>query len=91
MSDTPPDNGILLDTSKMGIAGSGRTSKRSHLHKILKGIMIMTKEIKVLKISNRIALLEARPKENGRVVQKLKRQYRQLTGKDYAATGPETV
>ena len=51
----------------------------------------MTKEIKVFKISNRIALLEARPKENGRVVQKLKRQYRQLTGKDYAAAGPETV
>lgn len=51
----------------------------------------MTKEIKVLKISNRIVLLEARPKENGRVVQKLKRQYRQLTGKDYAAAGPETV
>ena len=51
----------------------------------------MPKEIKILKLQNRITLLEARPKENGRVVQKLKRQYRQLTGTDYAATGPETV
>jgi hypothetical protein len=51
----------------------------------------MTKEIKILKLEVRIPLLESRPKENGRVVQKLKRQYRQLTGKEYAAAGPETV
>ena len=51
----------------------------------------MSNEFKILKISNRIALLEERPKENGRIVQKLKRQYRQLTGTDYAAAGPETV
>ena len=51
----------------------------------------MTKEIKILKLEVRIPLLEARPKENGRVVQKLKRQYRQFTGKEYAAAGPETV
>ena len=51
----------------------------------------MTKEIKILKLENRIALLEARPKENGRIVQKLKRQYKMLTGKEFAAAGPETV
>ena len=45
----------------------------------------MTKQIKVLKIENRITLLNNRPKENGRIVQKLKRQYRNLTGKDYVS------
>ena len=57
----------------------------------MKGIIRMTKEIKILKLENRIALLSDRPKDNGRIVQKLKRQYRQLTGKEYAAAGPETV
>jgi hypothetical protein len=51
----------------------------------------MTPEIKILNIRNRIALLEARPKENGNIVKKLKRQYKQYTGKEYAAAGPETV
>ena len=51
----------------------------------------MTKEIKILKLENRITLLSDRPKDNGRIVQKLKRQYHQLTGKDYAAVGSETV
>lgn len=51
----------------------------------------MTNEIKVLKVKNRIALLEARPKDNAKVIQKLKRQYRQYTGKDYAASGSESV
>ena len=45
----------------------------------------MTPEIKLLKIVNRIALLEARPKDNGRIVKKLKRQYKQYTGKEYSA------
>ena len=43
----------------------------------------MTPEIKLLKIRNRIALLESRPKDNGRIVKKLKRQYKQQTGKEY--------
>lgn len=51
----------------------------------------MSNEFTVLKITNRIALLEARPKENSNIVKKLKRQYKQYTGKDYAAAGPETV
>lgn len=51
----------------------------------------MTEEIKILKLENRIAILSARPKDNSRVVQKLKRQYKQLTGKEYAAAGSETV
>lgn len=51
----------------------------------------MTKEIKILKLENRITLLEERPKDNGRVVNKLKRQYKQLTGEEYAAAGQETV
>lgn len=51
----------------------------------------MTKEFKILKLENRIALLESRPKDNGRVVQKLKRQYKLITGKEYAAAGSETV
>jgi hypothetical protein len=57
----------------------------------MKGIMIMSKEIKILKLKNRITLLEERPKDNGRVVQKLKRQYKMLTGEEFAAAGPETV
>ena len=48
-----------------------------------KGIDTMTPEIKLLKIRNRIALLESRPKDNGRIVKKLKRQYKQQTGKEY--------
>ncbi len=51
----------------------------------------MTKEIKVLKIANRIVLLEARPKDNGRIVQKLKRQYKMFTGEEFVGAGPETV
>ena len=51
----------------------------------------MTKEIKILKLKNRITLLEERPKDNGRVVQKLKRQYKMLTGEEFAAAEPETV
>lgn len=51
----------------------------------------MSKEIKILKLKNRITLLEERPKDNGRIVQKLKRQYKMLTGEDYAAAGLETV
>jgi hypothetical protein len=51
----------------------------------------MSDQIKLMKIQNRIALLESRPKDNARVVQKLKRQYKQMTGREYAAGGPETV
>ena len=51
----------------------------------------MTKEIKILKLKNRITLLEERPKDNGRIVQKLKRQYKMLTDEEFAAAGPETV
>ena len=43
----------------------------------------MTPEIKLLQIVNRIAILEARPKDNIRIVKKLKRQYKQQTGKEY--------
>ena len=57
----------------------------------MKGIIIMTKEIIILKLQNRIALLSERNKDNGRVVQKLKRQYKMLTGEEFAAAGPETV
>ena len=46
----------------------------------------MTNPIKILKIENRITLLTNRPKENGRIIQKLKRQYRNLTGKNYEVT-----
>ena len=49
----------------------------------------MTKEIRILSITNRIALLESRPKENGNIVKKLKRQYKQYTGKDYRAGSKE--
>ena len=52
---------------------------------------MFTKELKVLQLKNRIAILEARTKNNGRIVQKLKRQYRALAGEDYAAAGVETV
>ena len=45
----------------------------------------MSTELKILKLKVRIPLLESRPKENGRIVQKLKRQYKQLTGEVYAA------
>ena len=49
----------------------------------------MTKEIRTLRIENRIALLEARTKkENGKIVAKLKRQLRAMEG---AAGGSETV
>ena len=51
----------------------------------------MSKEIKILKLKNRIALLSERNKDNGRIVQKLKRQYKQYTDKEFAAAGPETV
>ena len=56
-----------------------------------KGREFIMTDIKVLKIIARIPMLESRPKENGRIVQKLKRQYRQLTGKEYAAGDSETV
>ena len=45
----------------------------------------MANEIKILKIENRITLLSNRAKENGRIIQKLKRQYRNLTGKEFVA------
>ena len=51
----------------------------------------MTREIKILKLQTRIALLSERNKDNGRIVQKLKRQYKMLTGEEFAAAGPETV
>jgi hypothetical protein len=51
----------------------------------------MSKEAKILKLEVRIPLLEERPKDNARVVQKLKRQYRNLTGKDFAAAGAENA
>ena len=50
----------------------------------------MTKAIKTLKIENRIALLNNRPKENNRIVQKLNRQYRNLTGKEYVSADSDT-
>ena len=51
----------------------------------------MSKELKIMKLEIRIPLLEARPKENGRIVKKLRRQYKMLTGREFAAAGPETV
>ena len=51
----------------------------------------MSNKIKIMKLEIRIPLLEARPKENGRIVKKLRRQYKMLTGKEFAAAGPETV
>lgn len=50
----------------------------------------MKKEIVIMNIENRIPLLETRPKNNGRIIQKLKRKYRNLTGKDYTA-GDNTI
>lgn len=52
---------------------------------------MMTKEIKIAQLEVRIPLLESRTKNNTRIIQKLKRQYRNLTGKEFAAAGPETV
>jgi hypothetical protein len=51
----------------------------------------MRKEIVIMNIENRIPLLETRPKNNSRVIQKLKRKYKNLTGREYAAGGRETV
>jgi hypothetical protein len=51
----------------------------------------MSKELKIMKLEIRIPLLEARPKENAKIVKKLLRQYKQLTGKEFAAAGSETV
>ena len=51
----------------------------------------MSNELKILKLEVRIPLLESRPKDNGKIVKKLLRQYKMLTGKEYAAAGPETV
>ena len=42
----------------------------------------MVKEIKILKLQNRIALLSERNKDNGRVVAKLKRQLKNLTSEE---------
>ena len=42
----------------------------------------MTKEIKKLKLQNRIALLTERNKDNGRIVAKLKRQLANLERQD---------
>lgn len=39
----------------------------------------MTKEIKILKLQARIALLSERNKDNGKIIAKLKRQLRNLT------------
>ena len=49
----------------------------------------MTKQIKILKIENRITLLNNRPKDNGKIVQKLKRQYKALKGTEYVADSEE--
>ena len=51
----------------------------------------MSNELKIMKLEIRIPLLEARPKENGRIIKKLHRQYKMLTGKELAAAGSETV
>lgn len=48
----------------------------------------MPVDYKILIVKNRISLLEARPKENGRIIQKLQRKLRNL---ENAAAGPETV
>ena len=42
----------------------------------------MTKETKILNLQNRIALLSARNKDNGRIVAKLKRQLKNLTSEE---------
>ena len=38
----------------------------------------MTKEMEILNITTRIALLEARDKDNGNIIRKLKRKLRKL-------------
>ena len=38
----------------------------------------MTKEIKILKLQNRITLLSERNKDNGRIIAKLKRQLKKF-------------
>lgn len=53
--------------------------------------MNMNKDIMILRLECRIAILSERPKDNERIVRKLKRQYKMLTGKEYAAAGAETV
>ena len=40
--------------------------------------IIMTKEIKILKLQNRITLLSERNKDNGRIIAKLKRQLKKF-------------
>ena len=47
----------------------------------------MTNELKILNLENRIAKLEANPKNNGRIVIKLKRQLKNLRGDVPASTG----
>ena len=47
--------------------------------------IIMTKEIKILNLKNRIALLSGRNKDNGRIIAKLKRQLKNLTSEDQLA------
>lgn len=42
----------------------------------------MTKETKILKLQNRIALLSERNKDNERIVTKLKRQLKNLTSEE---------
>ena len=42
----------------------------------------MTKEIKILNLQNRIAILSERNKDNGRIVAKLKRQLKNLTSEE---------
>ena len=42
----------------------------------------MTKEIKILNLQNRIALLSERNKDNGRIIAKLKRQLANLLKED---------
>ena len=51
---------------------------------------MMTNTYKILRLESRIAILQERPKENGRVVNKLQRQLRNLKAM-VAAAGPETV
>lgn len=47
-----------------------------------------SKEIRILRLENRIELLESRNKDNASVVRKLRRELRNL---ESAAGGPETV
>ena len=42
----------------------------------------MSKEIKILKLKNRIALLSERNRDNGRIVAKLTRQLKTLTSEE---------